>query len=110
MGEVKKAHERHWILISAISARPRSGPKFPLDRSRSVLSCAVIRAGKCPHFATRSQPLRNGSSKKSLGKTQKAAIKGKRIRQSRPLNFKQEAWYQHAQQAIGVAVRASQGA
>ena len=53
--------------------------------------------------------MRNGSSKKSLGKTQKTA-KGKRIRQSRPLNFKHEAWYQHAQQAIGVAVRASQGA
>jgi hypothetical protein len=54
--------------------------------------------------------LRNGSSKKSHGKTHKTAAKGKRIRQSRPLNFKHEAWYQHAQQAIGVAFRAAQGA
>ena len=51
----------------------------------------------------------NGSSKKSHGKTQKAATKGKRVRQSRPVNFKHESWYQHAQQAIGV-VRASQSA
>jgi hypothetical protein len=65
---------------------------------------------KKPAFRHKESPLRNGSSKKSHGKTHKTAAKGKRIRQSRPLNFKHEAWYQHAQQAIGVAFRAAQGA
>jgi len=55
--------------------------------------------------------LSHGSSKKSLGKTQKSQIKVKRARPAQTTNFKSEAWYQHAQQAIGVsALRAAQNA
>jgi hypothetical protein len=55
--------------------------------------------------------LNHGSAKKSHGKTPKPQTKVKRVRQPQTTNFKSEAWYQHAQQAIGVsAVRASQSA
>jgi hypothetical protein len=96
--------------ISAISAHQHRGRAILLDRSRSVLSCGHYQGWKKLAFCHKESPLSNGSSKKSHGKTQKAANKGKRVRQSRPVNFKHEAWYQHAQQAIGVTVRASQGA
>lgn len=53
----------------------------------------------------------HGSAKKSHGKTQKPQAKVKRVRSAPTTNFKSEAWYQHAQQAIGVsALRASQSA